>query len=117
MPFDWTGGALAKGLRCYKNGEFFIAHEHWEDIWRTSEGPEKTFLQALIQITAALHHYQGKNMTGAASLLREALRRLDSFPSAYGGVAVGALRESLGAWLQELDQKGDCAQLTIPKIR
>jgi hypothetical protein len=117
MSFDWSRGALAEGLRCYENGEFFLAHEYWEDIWRKSDEPEKTFLQALIQISAAFHHFQRKNILGTASLLREALRRLDSFPAVYGGIAVSALRASLGAWLQELDRKGNRSELPIPQIR
>ena len=116
MPLDFSCGALAEGLRCYKNEEFFRAHEHWEKIWLRSKEPEKTFLQALIQVTAAFHHLQQKNFRGAASLLREALRRLDSFPAAYGGIAVEALRESLRAWLPALDKEEASSQLPIPQI-
>jgi len=117
MPLDWSCGALAEGLRCYKNEEFFLAHEHWEGIWLNCEEPEKTFLQALIQITAAFHHLQRKNFRGTASLLHAALRRLDSFPAAYGGIAVEALRESVRAWLQALDREGPSPQLPIPQLR
>jgi predicted metal-dependent hydrolase len=79
MPLDWSCGALAEGLQCYKSGEFFLAHEHWEGVWLKCEEPEKTFLQALIQITAAFHHLQRKNLTGTASLLRAASRRLHNY--------------------------------------
>jgi hypothetical protein len=50
MTLDWNLGALADGLRCYRTQEFFAAHEHWESVWRKCQGPEKSFLQALIQI-------------------------------------------------------------------
>ena len=117
MPLDWSCGALAEGLRCYKNGEFFLAHEHWEGIWLKCDGEEKRFLQALIQMTAAFHHLQRKNFRGAESLLRAALRRLDSFPAAYGGIAVEDLRESLRAWLQALELEGAFPQLPLPQLR
>jgi predicted metal-dependent hydrolase len=103
MVLDWSGGTLAEGLRCYRNEEFFLAHEHWEGIWLQCEEPEKTFLQALIQVTAAFHHLQRNNAIGSASLLRGALRRLDPFPAAYGGIAVESLRENIRAWLLALD--------------
>ncbi len=117
MTLDWSCGALAEGLRCYSNGEFFLAHEHWESVWLKREEPEKTFLQALIQITAAFHHLQRKNPGGAASLLRAALRRLDSFPANYEGIAVEAVRESVRAWLRALDHEDTSPQLPIPRIR
>ena len=117
MPLDWTDGALAEGLRCYRNEEFFLAHEHWESIWLNCDEPEKTFLQALIQIAAAFHHLQRNNRIGAASLLRAALRRLEPFPAAYGGVEVEALRESIRAWLGMLDGEGPGREIPYPQIR
>ncbi len=117
MSLDWNSGALAEGLECYKAGKYFEAHEHWESVWLKCEEPEKTFLQALIQITAAFHHFQQKNLKGAASLLRRALRRLDAFPAAYGGIKVGAVRESVRAWLRALDREEPSPKLPIPRIR
>ena len=117
MPFEWTEGALAEGLRCYCNQEFFEAHEHWESVWLKCDEPEKTFLQALIQITAAFHHLQRNNPTGTASLLRSALRRLESFPAEYSGVAVGELRMSIHMWLDALKAESQPPQIPFPHIR
>lgn len=115
MALDWSCGALAEGLRCYRSQEFFLAHEHWEGIWLQCAEPEKTFLQALIQVAAAFHHLQRKNRIGAASLLRTALRRLDRFPAVYGGIEVEPVRMSVRAWLQALD-KDDSLQMSVPPI-
>jgi predicted metal-dependent hydrolase len=117
MLFDWTEGALAEGLRCYRNQEFFDAHEHWEGVWLKCDGPEKTFLQALIQITAAFHHMQHGNSAGTASLLRAALRRLDGYSAEYGGIAVEQLRGSIHAWLGAIRPDGDRPELPFPRIR
>jgi predicted metal-dependent hydrolase len=117
MSLDWNRGALTEGLRCYEKGEFFLAHEHWEGIWLQCDEPEKTFLQALIQIAAAFHHLQRKNFRGAASLLRAALRRLEPFPAAFGGIEVEAVRESVRDWLKALDQDDPSPRLPIPRIR
>lgn len=114
---DWERGDLAEGLRCYRNQEFFEAHEHWEAVWLCSAEPEKTFLQALIQTTAAFHHWQRKNSIGAASLLRGALRRLEPYPAEFGGVAAEQLRLSLRAWLEALAQNQSKPELPFPPIR
>ena len=117
MALDWTAGALAEGLRCYCNEEFFNAHEHWEAIWLKSDEPEKTFLQGLIQVTAAFHHLQRRNTIGAASLLHAALRRLDRFPPVYGDVEVENLRRSIRLWLEALDREGPSLPIPFPQIR
>lgn len=116
MSLEWSSGALAEGLHCYKSGEYFEAHEHWEAVWLKCEEPEKTFLQALIQITAAFHHLQRKNFRGTTSLLRAALRRLDSFPAIYGGIEVEAVRESVREWLLVLESGKPSIEMQTPRI-
>jgi uncharacterized protein len=100
VRFDWSCGALAEGLGCYRREEFFLAHEHWEAVWLEAEEPEKTFLQALIQVTAAFHHLQRGNGVGTRSLLRAALRRLEGYPAEFGGVDVARLRDEVGFWVR-----------------
>lgn len=116
MPFDWETGPLAEGARCYREHEFFLAHEHWEAVWLQCSEPEKTFLQALIQITAAFHHLERNNPIGAASLLRAALRRLEPYTDEYGGIAVEALRRDVRSWAEALEAK-KAPQLPFPVIR
>jgi len=117
MPLDWESTELAEGLACYRGCEFFEAHEYWEAVWLRLVEPEKTFLQALIQVTAAFHHLQRNNRTGTRSLLTRALRRLDAYPAEYGGVAVEPLRQSVRAWLCSLADDAMPCSLGYPVIR
>ena len=117
MALNWEQGALAEGLRCYRNREFFETHEHWESEWLRAAEPEKTFLQALIQIAAAFHHYERGNRIGAASLLRAAQRKLDPYPATFGGLNVEAIRQSLRAWLASLNTEDPAQDLPFPPIR
>jgi hypothetical protein len=117
MAFDWSCGSLAEGLRCYRNEEFFEAHEHWEATWLACAEPEKTFLQSLIQVSAAFHHLRRKNVAGAVSLLTRASRRLEAYPDVYGGINVEMLRESIRNWLQALRDGCVAPALPFPVIR
>jgi uncharacterized protein len=117
MEFDWNLGALADGLGCYRRGEFFAAHEHWEIRWRETQGAEKCFLQALIQMAGAFHHLQRNNLRGANALLEAALGRLDPYPARFEGVAVAPLREELRGWLQALEGPDPVHRPPFPQIR
>jgi predicted metal-dependent hydrolase len=117
MEFDWTEGNLAEGLRLYHAGEFFTAHEAWEIVWLTSPEPEKTFLQGLIQVTAAFHHLRRDNPLGTLLLLQAALRRLDRYPAFFGGIAVGALCDDIREKLQILETGEGLSQIVWPRIR
>ncbi|HME31828.1 MAG TPA: DUF309 domain-containing protein [Terriglobales bacterium] len=101
MTLDWRRGELRKGLHCFDSGAFFEAHEHWESVWLAACEPEKTFLQALIQVAVSFHHFQRGNHAGTVSLLRGALRRLEQYPESFGGIAIAPLRISIGQWLPE----------------
>ena len=116
MSFDWNSGALADGLRCYRNEAFFLAHEHWESVWLESQEPDKTFLQALIQLTAAFHHRQRNNSKGAISLLKAAMRRLEPYPDSFGGIAVKLLRDDIRSWLQLLENQETPTHRPYPQI-
>ena len=82
MKFDWTQGALAEGLRRYYAGAILAAHEAWESVWLESQESEKTFLQGLIQVTAAFHHLLHNIPRETALLLQAALGRLNVIPRA-----------------------------------
>ncbi|MDD5543308.1 MAG: DUF309 domain-containing protein [Acidobacteriia bacterium] len=68
--------ALAHGLRLFNAGNFFEAHEVWEEIWRKADPLEKLWLQGLIQTAVGFHHLQNHNRRGARSLLRNAIEKL-----------------------------------------
>jgi uncharacterized protein len=101
--FDWTTGPLAEGLHCYRTGQFFEAHEHWEAVWLTLPEPEKSFLQSLVQLSASFHHLRLGNRIGAISLLTRSLRRLDRCPSEFCGLDITKIREQAHAWLDALE--------------
>jgi predicted metal-dependent hydrolase len=118
MELDWSSGELAEGLRCYRAEEFFLAHEHWELIWLKLPEPEKTFLQALIQVAAAFHHLRRGNRQGAESLLRRAKRCMEPLPDVFGGIAVEPLRRQIEERLSALEVRGMPWQnLAPPQIR
>jgi uncharacterized protein len=114
---DWTRGGLAKGLRCYRAAQFFAAHEHWEAVWLELQDPEKAFLQALIQVAAAFHHFQRGNQKGTASLLQAALRRLDPRSPSFGGISVTPLCNEISEWLRALEAGDALPDLPFPQIR
>ena len=116
-PFDWTQGGLFEGLRCFHSGAFFEAHEHWESVWLAAQEPEKTFLQGLIQVAAAFHHFQRGNCAGTISLLRSALRRLDRYPEVFAGVVVAPLRVAIRLWLEALEADPQSSWPPVPQLQ
>jgi predicted metal-dependent hydrolase len=88
----------------FNEATFFEAHEAWEDVWRPAVGPEKKFLQGLIQVAVAFHHHSKGNVAGARSLLERGNRNLTGYPEDFGGIRLGELRQSLEQWRHALDE-------------
>jgi predicted metal-dependent hydrolase len=79
------------GAICYRQQQFFEAHEHWEELWKTLQGEERELVQALIQLAAAWVKWQRSEPIGMHRLLAGALRRLQTLPSLCAGVDVERL--------------------------
>jgi len=105
-----------EGLAHFNARKFFEAHEFWEEIWLVECEPEKTFLQGLIQITAAFHHHQRGNPEGAELLLASGIVKLLRFPPDHRGLSIGALRENAKRWARALGTGRDLGVRMLPKL-
>jgi predicted metal-dependent hydrolase len=92
-----------KGLEAFNSAHFYDAHEHWEEIWLETPNPDKMFLQGLIQVAAAFHHYSRANLLGTRNLLLAGLLKLGRFPEVHGGLVIEALRKAVRGWLAALE--------------
>jgi len=67
---------LERGRAAFNRGEYFQAHERWEEAWHELAGVERILVQGLIQIAAGLHHLQEHRPRPAAGLLRKGLDKV-----------------------------------------
>src|ERR1017187_2425136 len=91
-----------EGLEAFNSGQFYEAHEIWEEVWLETPNPEKMFLQGLIQVAAAFHHHSRSNCLGTKNLIQAALAKLERFPPQHWGPAGEPLRASVRQWLLDL---------------
>ena len=91
-----------RGLRDFNQEAFFKAHESLEDAWRIAPIEEKKFLQALVQLAVAFHHFSTGNMAGAGSVMKRAGQNLASYPNRFGGLDLTSLRQSIAEWQRAL---------------
>jgi predicted metal-dependent hydrolase len=106
-----------RGLAQFNRREFFAAHETWEEIWLASSGPEKTFLQGVIQVAAAFHHHSRGNLKGTRSLLEAGLKKLEKSPATHRGCEVEKLRAAARGWIAALREGKDPGARKLPRIR
>lgn len=96
---DSPDARFLAGVELFNRGEFFDAHEVWEDLWRDCASSERRFYQALIQAAVAAYHYSRGNTTGASRLYNSGRRYMEPFRPAYLGLAVDAFWDAMAAHL------------------
>jgi len=74
-----TQNLFESGLLFFNSGNYYKAHEDWEDLWRITEGPLRVFYQGLIQSSVGLHHLQRGNKTGARGQIVKSIGHLTKF--------------------------------------
>jgi uncharacterized protein len=86
---------FALAMRLHNEGDYYEAHEAWEDIWRDEEIDEyRLFVQGLIQVTSAFHKLTFQKAPGGASrLLARGLEKLEPYPADYLGVDLAPFRD------------------------
>lgn len=109
-----SNALFLRGVEQFNAGRFFDAHESWEEVWLAAAEPERTYLQGLIQIAAAFHHYRRGNLEGARSLLQNGLKKLSGGPQPFRGIHLEKLREAAAQWVDALT--GTPASVPIPRI-
>jgi hypothetical protein len=102
---------LERGRAAFNRGEYFHAHELWEEVWRELADVERSLMQGLIQIAAGLHHLQQGRPRPAAGLLRKGLRKISQRAFAPPvELQVCALARDVAGLLEELEVPGGQAR-------
>lgn len=93
---------LERGIALFNAGQYFAAHEIWEDWWRAATRPERLTIQGIIQIAVAMHHATTGNRAGAISVMERGIRNLEACnETAWYGVNLAELvRDARSAVVQ-----------------
>lgn len=76
------------GVDLFNRGEYFDAHEVWEDLWLDCPGADRRFYQSLIQAAVALYHWGNGNAAGATRLFQSGKRYMAPYRPTHHGLAV-----------------------------
>lgn len=76
------------GIQHFNRGEYFDAHEVWEDLWNDCDPTDRRFYQSLIQAAVALYHWSRGNAAGAHRLFHSGRRYMEPYRPEHLGLDV-----------------------------
>jgi hypothetical protein len=98
--------AFADGVRLFNTGEFFAAHEAFEELLDAVEEDGRwDLLVALVQVAVGYHKLSAGH-PGGRRMLGLGLDKLRAFPELAWGVRIDALRARIAADVATLDAEG-----------
>ncbi len=104
-PADYDDRYLA-GVVLFNAGEYFDAHEVWEDLWLDCPAADRRFYQSLIQAAVALYHWARGNRPGAARLFHSGRRYMGPYRPSHRGLEVDAFWRAVEAALGDAVRAG-----------
>ncbi|MFC1483755.1 DUF309 domain-containing protein [Candidatus Neomarinimicrobiota bacterium] len=111
---------LEKGLKAFNAGEYYDAHEHWEELWSEHQLPDRVFIQGLIQMAVGCFHLTNDNLTGARNLFTKALPKLETGLPNQRNLNVHELIDCVreaGELVQHIEKCADFDWDLVPEIR
>ena len=85
---DIADSRFMAGIAHFNAGEFFEAHEVWEELWMECASAERRFVQALIQAAVAMHHFRRGNAAGARRLFHSGRRYMEPYRPRFWGLDI-----------------------------
>lgn len=92
---------LVKAVSLFNRRYYWETHEILEDLWMDEYGPDRLFLQGIIQAAAALYHVLNANPKGVIKLAEDSRAKLIPYlPSRYE-IPLAGLLEALELYAQQ----------------
>jgi predicted metal-dependent hydrolase len=84
-----------EGLKKFKEGNFYLAHDLWEEMWHYKQLKDRIFIQGLIQISASFYKIQCGNLTGARSLLEKSINKFQNYSGIHRNINLNRLKDEI----------------------
>ncbi len=74
------------GIVHFNHGDYFEAHEVWEDLWHDCASVDRLFYQSLIQAAVALYHDANGNRIGSERLFARGRAKMAGYSAPHQGL-------------------------------
>ena len=97
--------SLLIALNFFNNGEWYEAHDAFEEIWNSVDGDERQVIQGILQVSVSQFHLSKGNLNGATILLGEGLGRIKTRTKVNLGIDLDSFCRCLENLLRKLQYK------------
>lgn len=86
---------IIKGLQAFNQGDFYTAHEFFEDAWRETPDGSREFYRALLHLSGGYYRLTQDRPGAALKFFQRSQHWLGKFPSPYFQIDTNTLKSHL----------------------
>ena len=108
-----------KGKEEFLAGNYYDAHEIWEELWSDYYLKDRKFIQGLIQLSVSFVHLKNNNMIGAKNLLKKSKAKFSDFEGEHRSISIQKLKIEMNKIEKEYISLGDLESFDwslVPKL-
>jgi len=93
---------ILEGIKLFNDGNYFEAHDYFEELWMNSTGSYSEFYKALVQISVGSFHLISKNLNGALNQYFKGVEKLQKFPNNFENIRLLQFRQDINFLINEI---------------
>ena len=108
-----------EGKKEFLAGNYYDAHEIWEELWSDYYLKDRKFIQGLIQLSVSFVHLKNNNMIGAKNLLKKSKAKFSDFEGEHRSISIQKLKIEMNKIEKEYISLGDLESFDwslVPKL-
>lgn len=94
---------LTQGLQSFNRGDYYEAHEWFEDAWRETSDQTREFFRALLHLSGGYFRLTQERPEAAQKFFERSLQWTIQFPSPYLHIDTAALKTHLEKLISALE--------------
>ncbi len=95
---------LWSGVKSYQAGNYYEAHEDWEELWSDRRLMDRNIVHGLIQVSVSLFHSEQENLKGARSMIQKALPKFHGHTTTWNGLDLAPFVQSCIRWQKHVNE-------------
>lgn len=103
--------AVLKGLKALNSGEYFDAHEYFEDAWRETPHPTRELYRSLLHISGGFFRLTEERPRAAKKFFTRAFYWLALFPNPYLGLDTSTIKTQIEMLISAIEKGQPSAEI------
>lgn len=93
---------IRQGIKLFNDGNYFEAHDYFEEMWANDRSESRDLYQGLVQISVGTYHISCGNYSGALSQYSKGLEKINKYSDNIENINLANLKEEINYLIEQI---------------